>query len=215
MQFREEFDVTPTQRRRPQRVPRPGRQRARAHGHRVRARPRQRDPRSILAMAGTVDTPARRCRKQIAKRRSAGSRLPDARRRRGGDVAAGGGHPALVEDELRAFNVERIYAGDKGVTAGGDRRVGAAAADDGRPPRRRRAARREAAQAEAARQGGGRVDDGATATSGAAERLDALDDTSRSPAPSTTLVLVAADIDQRGAPARRSTSTRRSSNAGG
>ena len=24
---------------------------------------------------------------------------------------------ALVEDELRAFNVERLYAGDKGVTA--------------------------------------------------------------------------------------------------
>ena len=39
---------------------------------------------------------------------------------------------ALVEDELRAFNLERMYAGEKGVTAGLDRRVGADAADDGR-----------------------------------------------------------------------------------
>ena len=29
---------------------------------------------------------------------------------------------ALVEDELRAFNLERMYASEKGVTPAGDRR---------------------------------------------------------------------------------------------
>ena len=60
---------------------------------------------------------------------------------------------ALVEDELRAFNVERIYADRRASTPAAIVEAARHAADDVRPPRRRRAARGEAAEAEAARQG--------------------------------------------------------------
>ena len=43
---------------------------------------------------------------------------------------------ALVEDELRAFNAERFYAGEKGVTPSAIVEAARIAADDGGPPRR-------------------------------------------------------------------------------
>ena len=43
---------------------------------------------------------------------------------------------ALVEDELRAFNAERFYAGEKGVTPSAMVEAARIAADDGGPPRR-------------------------------------------------------------------------------
>ena len=151
MQFREDYEVdhaaSAGDR---ERVLRPGRQRARAHRHRVRARRRQRDPRSVLM-------PTSRPRRGRAQAdRASGVRIPiylivgddDAEMSRlAADIAA------LVEEELRAFNVERVYAADEGRHAGGDRRSGAAAADDGRPRVVVVLRGREDAQAEAARQG--------------------------------------------------------------
>ena len=171
--------------RRPERVLRPGHQRARAHRRRVRAHRRQRDPRGVLGRgrplriracnglhwprhastrlsasalasdARTCQLPPQAVRKQIAQGK------PDPVYLILGDDEAemsrlAADITALVEDELRAFNVERLYAGDKGVTPAAIVGVGAHAADDGRSPRRRRAARREDAQAEAPRQGGRR-----------------------------------------------------------
>jgi DNA polymerase III subunit delta len=103
---------------------------------------------------------------------------------------------ALVEDELRAFNVERLYAGEKGVTASAivesarmlpmmsDRRVVVVLRGEKLLKPKRRG--KQAAEIE--------IDD-----SGDAEPpsdLDALGDYVQNPSPSTTLVLVACDIDK-------------------
>jgi len=102
---------------------------------------------------------------------------------------------ALVEDELRAFNAERFYAGEKGVTPSAvveaarilpmmaDRRVVTLVrAERMLKPRRRG----KAAQAEA--------EDEADAE--APTELDVLEKYVRDPVPQTTLVMVAADVDR-------------------
>jgi DNA polymerase III delta subunit len=100
----------------------------------------------------------------------------------------------VVEDELRAFNMERIYAGEKGASAAaiveaarqlpmmGDRRVVVVLrAERLLKPKRK-----------------GKIDD-ATGEEGdvdAPTDLDALTDYVQKPGSSTTLVLVSADIDR-------------------
>ncbi len=102
---------------------------------------------------------------------------------------------ALVEDELRAFNLERLYANEKAVTASsivesartlpmlGDRRVVIVLRAERilKPKRRGKAA-----------------DDGETEDPDEepVNDLDALGDYAPNPEPLTTLVLVAADIDR-------------------
>lgn len=102
---------------------------------------------------------------------------------------------ALVEDELRAFNVERIYAGEKGNTASAiveaarvlpmmsDRRVVVVLRGERllKPKRRGKAAASEDPADEA--------DEPPT-------DLDALGEYVQAPVPSTALVLVASDIDK-------------------
>ena len=102
---------------------------------------------------------------------------------------------ALVEDELRAFNVERIYAGEKGNTASAiveaarvlpmmsDRRVVIVLRGEKllKPKRRGRSAEPEASD-----------DDSEEPPSD----LDALSEYVQSPVTSTTLVIVASDIDK-------------------
>ena len=102
---------------------------------------------------------------------------------------------ALVEDELRAFNVERLYADRQG------RRPPARSSKPrgtlpmmGGPPRGRRAARGEAAEAEA--QGEGGRDEPEPTTAEPAADVDALEAYVKSPEPQTTLVFVAADVDR-------------------
>ena len=106
----------------------------------------------------------------------------------------------LVEDELRAFNLERLYAGEKGVTAasivqaaqtlpmgammGGRRVVVVLRAERILKPKRRGGKAQE--------KEGGETDDGPPENSDA-EMLDAY---VRKPEPLTTLVLVAADVDR-------------------
>ena len=101
---------------------------------------------------------------------------------------------AVVEDELRAFNMERIYAGEKGATAAaiveaarqlpmmGDRRVVVVLRAERllKPKRRGKGADVPA-------------DDGEEEPP---SDLDALTDYVQKPGASTTLVLVAADIDK-------------------
>jgi DNA polymerase-3 subunit delta len=104
---------------------------------------------------------------------------------------------AVVEDELRAFNVERMYAGEKGVTAStivesarmlpmmSDRRVVLVLrAEKLLKPKRRGG--KQAAEIE--------LDDPADAEP--PSDLDALGDYVQKPSPTTTLVLVACDIDK-------------------
>lgn len=105
---------------------------------------------------------------------------------------------ALVEDELRAFNVDRLYAGDKGVTAASivesanllpmmsERRVVVVLRTEKLlKPKRRGKAAEEIADA---------GEDGADAEPPG--DLDALTGYVQDPSPSTTLVLVASDIDR-------------------
>lgn len=105
---------------------------------------------------------------------------------------------ALVEDELRAFNLERLYAGEKGVTPAaivqaaqtlpmmGDRRVVVVLrAERILKPKRRGAKAQEQDSAAA--------DDAEATESGDAGILDAY---ILKPEPLTTLVLVAADVDR-------------------
>jgi DNA polymerase III delta subunit len=101
----------------------------------------------------------------------------------------------LVEDELRAFNLERLYAQDKGVTASaivqsartlpmlGDRRVVVVLRAERllKPPRKGKATEPEAAG----------DDEEAPPTD-----LDALEKYVTKPEPRTTLVLVATDVDR-------------------
>ena len=102
---------------------------------------------------------------------------------------------ALVEDELRAFNSERFYAGEKGVTPAAivesarilpmmaDRRVVTVLRAEKllKPKRRGKAAQQEP-------QDDG---DGETPT-----ELDVLETYVRNPVAQTTLVMVAADVDR-------------------
>jgi DNA polymerase III subunit delta len=102
----------------------------------------------------------------------------------------------LVEDELRAFNLERLYATDKGVTASaivqaartlpmlGDRRVVVVLRAEKilKPKRRGKAAELD--------EGAGEGDDEPPGD------LDALEEYVQRPEPLTTLVLVAADVDR-------------------
>jgi DNA polymerase III subunit delta len=101
---------------------------------------------------------------------------------------------ALVDEDLRAFNAERVYAGERGVTAASivesarmlpmmaDRRVLVVLRAERllKPKRRGRAA----AEAEPDESGEPPSD------------LDALEAYIRDPVPQTTLVLVAADVDR-------------------
>ena len=103
---------------------------------------------------------------------------------------------AVVEDELRAFNVERMYAGEKGVTASAivesaqmlpmmsDRRVVLVL----RAERLLKPKRRGGKQAE--------IDAEDVADGEPPSDLDALGAYVQNPSPSTTLVLVACDIDK-------------------
>jgi DNA polymerase III delta subunit len=104
----------------------------------------------------------------------------------------------LVDDELRAFNAERLYAGDKGVTAlaivesarilpmMSDRRVVILLRAEKmlKPKRRGKAIEVEADSPD--------VDE----SSEPPTELDALDRYIREPVPQTTLVLVASDVDR-------------------
>lgn len=100
---------------------------------------------------------------------------------------------SVVEDELRAFNLERVYFGEKGVSAGsivdsartlpmmGDRRVIVVLrAEKLLKPKRRGKDADE-------------PDDDDSPSSASADVLDAY---VKRPEPSTTLVLVAADVDR-------------------
>ncbi len=102
----------------------------------------------------------------------------------------------LVEDELRAFNLERVYAGEKGVTPGsivqsartipmlGDRRVVVVLRAERilKPKRGGKGAVPE--------------DEGDAEESGAPSDLQALEEYVQRPEPQTTLVLVAAEVDR-------------------
>jgi DNA polymerase III subunit delta len=99
----------------------------------------------------------------------------------------------VVDDELRAFNVDRLYAGEKGVTAAtivesarllpmmSDRRVVVVLRGERllKPKRRGRA------------EGDGGGDDDEPASD-----LDVLTDYIQRPEPTTTLVITAADVDR-------------------
>jgi DNA polymerase-3 subunit delta len=98
---------------------------------------------------------------------------------------------ALVEDELRVFNTERLYAGERGVTPAavveaarllpmmsGRRVVVVLRAEKMLKPRRRGKA------------------DGEAGDEADAGDLDVLDAYIRSPVPGTTLVFVAAEVDR-------------------
>jgi DNA polymerase-3 subunit delta len=101
---------------------------------------------------------------------------------------------AVVEDELRAFNVDRLYAGEKGVTPAGivessrllpmmsDRRVVVVLRGERllKPKRRGRAANVEAGS-----------EDEEPATD-----LDVLTEYIQRPEPTTTLVIAAEDVDK-------------------
>ncbi len=102
---------------------------------------------------------------------------------------------AIVEDELRAFNTERLYALEKGVTAAsiveaartlpmlGDRRVVVVLRGERllKPKRRGKAAVEEEAGEE---------------DSGASSEADVLEQYVKRPEPQTTLVIVASDADR-------------------
>ena len=115
-----------------------------------------------------------------------------------GDLAA------LVEDELRAFNSDRLYANEKGVTAAsivesartlpmmGDRRVVMVLRGERllKPKRRAKAAVEEAVR-EAAKEDPSEDDRGEPSVS--ADELEAY---LKNPEPLTTLVIVASDADR-------------------
>ena len=121
---------------------------------------------------------------------------------------------ALVEDELRAFNLERLYANEKGITPAaiveaartlpmlGNRRVVVVLRAERilKPKRRGKAAAEEFRRQET---GDRRQERGDRAQNpGEADEdepqgdLDALDVYVKNPEPLTTLVLVAADVDR-------------------
>jgi len=112
----------------------------------------------------------------------------------------------VVEDELRAFNVERLYAGEKGASAAaiaeaarqlpmmGDRRVVVVL----RAERLLKPKRKGAGQPKPRSGEGGKSteDSDEEGGAGAPTDLDALTDYVQKPGSSTTLVFVAADIDR-------------------
>ena len=112
----------------------------------------------------------------------------------------------LVEDELRAFNLERMYAGEKGgsplaivesartLPMMGDRRVVVVLRAERilKPKRRGKAVDEDEAEEGPEPSGS----PGARAGRSADGDLDALEAYVRSPEPLTTLVLVAADVDR-------------------
>jgi DNA polymerase III subunit delta len=101
---------------------------------------------------------------------------------------------ALVEDELRAFNLERLYAGEKATSPAsivesartlpmlGDRRVVVVLRGERLLKPKRRGKTEEAEDAE---------EDAETASDG-----DALAEYAKRPEPGTTLVIVATDVDR-------------------
>ena len=93
----------------------------------------------------------------------------------------------MVEEDLRAFNVERMYAVDSAVTPDRGRRGGAHAADDGPASRRDRPAGREAVRPQEEAQGRRcrSSDDDETAGS-----LEPLVDYLTDPSPTTALAFV-------------------------
>ena len=105
----------------------------------------------------------------------------------------------LVDDELRAFNLERFYATEKSTTASaivqaartlpmlGDRRVVLVLRAERLLKPKRRAAKAQEAEAE--------TDDAGDDAEPASD-LDALEEYVKSPEPQTTLVFVAADVDR-------------------
>ena len=107
---------------------------------------------------------------------------------------------AIVEDELRAFNVERIYGGEKGVTAASiveaarmlpmmaDRRVVLVLRGERLLKPKRRGGKAAATNRD--------EDEGEDADAEPKSDLDALTGYVENPSPSTTLVIVAADIDK-------------------
>jgi len=138
--------------------------------------------------------PASTVRKQVAQRK------PDPVYLIVGDDEAemsrlSAGISALVEDELRAFNSERFYAGERGVTPAAiveaartlpmmsDRRVVTVLRAEKmlKPKRRGKAVGEEASDAPDAE---------------APTELDVLEAYVRDPSPQTTLVLLASDVDR-------------------
>ena len=102
---------------------------------------------------------------------------------------------ALVEDELRAFNVERIYAGEKGITASAI--VEAARMLPMMSERRVVVVLRGEKLLKPKRRGkGAEADNPADGADEPPSDLDALGDYAQDPVPSTTLVIVASDIDK-------------------
>jgi DNA polymerase-3 subunit delta len=103
-----------------------------------------------------------------------------------GDIAA------VVEDELRAFNVERMYASDKSVTAAS---IAEAARLLPMMSSRRVVVVLRAERLLKPKRRGRAVEDAADDEEGAVD-ADALEAYVRNPEPRTSLVLVAADVDR-------------------
>jgi DNA polymerase-3 subunit delta len=101
---------------------------------------------------------------------------------------------ALVEDELRAFNVERLYAGDKGVTAAAI--VEACRLLPMMSDRRIVVVLRGERLLKPKRRGRGADESGSDEASEPPSDLDLLDEYLKQPVTSTTLVVVAADVDR-------------------
>jgi DNA polymerase III subunit delta len=102
---------------------------------------------------------------------------------------------ALVEDELRAFNSDRFYAGERGVTPGAI--VEAARTLPMMADRRVVTVLRAEKMLKPKRRGKAAADDAADEPDGdAPTELDVLEAYVRNPVPQTTLVLVASDVDR-------------------
>jgi DNA polymerase-3 subunit delta len=102
---------------------------------------------------------------------------------------------ALVEDELRAFNVERIYAGEKGNTASAI--VEAARVLPMMSDRRVVVVLRGERLLKPKRRGKGIENEGdGDESEEPPSDLDALGEYVQAPVPSTTLVLIASDVDK-------------------
>ena len=106
-----------------------------------------------------------------------------------------GDFTALIEDALRAFNAERLYAGDKGVTPAAV--VEAARVLPMMSDRRLVVVLRAEKILKPKRRGKGEAEGGADpGGADAPTDLDLLDDYVRNPVPETTLVLVATEADR-------------------
>ncbi len=114
LMFRQEYEATSgTNARRSRGVLRPGHERARSAQHRVRAHDRQRDPGGVLIAPCLIATARRRSAQ--ADRSPATTGSPIYLLQGEDDVeksALAAEFAELVEEGLRAFNVERIHAGD-------------------------------------------------------------------------------------------------------